>query len=191
VGNGDYSLALLSDASGQVVVNTLVGGDSDPTQAQIAIDASGNVWVLAGPQQLCKMPVYGGLGSVPLDTCYSQSFPGSTGLASINNVRGIALDGAGSLWIGNAGSTTAGNLALPTLTEVSPGLLSNIGAGASDVGFNSASLASGPLLVAVDGSGNVWVLLANSTMTEYVGIATPAITPTALAVKDKKIGKTP
>jgi hypothetical protein len=43
----------------------------------------------------------------------------------------------------------------------------------------------------VDGSGNVWVLLANNTVTEYVGAATPVVTPLALGVQSKKLGAKP
>jgi streptogramin lyase len=104
-------------------------------------------------------------------------------LNSISNSRGIALDGAGALWIGNTGSTNV----QPNLAEIIPSLISND----QFAGYVSSSLSAGPLMVAVDGTGNVWVLLANNTITEYVGIATPAITPIGLAVKNTKIGKTP
>ncbi len=76
----------------------------------------------------------------------------------------------------------------PNLTEVIPADLS---AAQQFAGFISPSLSAGTELVAVDSAGNVWVLLANNTLTEYVGIATPAITPTSLALKNKKIGKMP
>jgi hypothetical protein len=75
----------------------------------------------------------------------------------------------------------------PNLTEVIPADLS----AGYYANFQSSSLSVGPLRVAVDGSGNVWVLLANNTVTEYVGIATPAVTPIALAVKSKKLGAKP
>jgi hypothetical protein len=87
------------------------------------------------------------------------------------------------LWIGNAGEPGGA----PNLTEVVPSQISQF----HYAGFDSASLAAGPVKVQVDGSGNVWVLLANNTLTEYVGLATPAVTPTALAVKLKKLGATP
>jgi len=47
------------------------------------------------------------------------------------------------------------------------------------------------LRVALDGSGNVWVLLADNTVTEYVGVATPVVTPIALGVKNKKLAAKP
>ena len=47
------------------------------------------------------------------------------------------------------------------------------------------------MLLAIDGSGNVWVLLSDNTITEYIGVATPTVTPLALAVKNKKLGAKP
>jgi hypothetical protein len=55
--------------------------------------------------------------------------------------------------------------------------------------FADQSLSNGPLFLAVDGSGNLWVLLNTKTMTEFVGVATPAVTPLASAVKSKKLGE--
>jgi hypothetical protein len=45
--------------------------------------------------------------------------------------------------------------------------------------------------VGIDGSGNVWVLLANHTITEYIGAAAPTANPTALALKNAKLGAKP
>jgi len=55
----------------------------------------------------------------------------------------------------------------------------------------SPSLSAGTVRLAADGSGNLWVLLANGTVTEYVGLATPVVTPIALGVKNKKLAATP
>jgi hypothetical protein len=71
---------------------------------------------------------------------------------------------------------------------IAPGLL----AGSNTPNYLvSSSLSAGPLRVAVDGSGDVWVLLANNTVTEYVGLATPVVTPIALGVKNKKLAAKP
>jgi len=188
--SGVFSIADLSNASGQLVVNTAVGSDTDTTQDQIAVDALGDIWVpVSTTPEICKIPAYGGLGMVQIVTCYAGGplGGGSASLSSIENSRGIALDGAGNLWVGNTG----GGGVSPNLSEIDLSLLSNSNIPNSFAGFNSSSLSAGPVMVAVDGAGNVWVLLSNNTITEYVGIATPAVTPTALAVKNKKIGATP
>jgi hypothetical protein len=57
--------------------------------------------------------------------------------------------------------------------------------------FAATSLSAGPLRVAVDKSGNVWVLLADNTVTEYVVAATPVVTPIALGLKNKKLAAKP
>jgi hypothetical protein len=44
--------------------------------------------------------------------------------------------------------------------------------------------------VAIDGSGNVWMLAQNGVV-EYVGAAAPVVTPTSLAVKNNALGARP
>jgi hypothetical protein len=104
------------------------------------------------------------------------------------NARGIALDGAGVVWVAGQGDRNlAGGTLPPGLLPIVPGSDGAINASP----YVSPSLAAGPLRVAVDGSGNVWVLLADNTVTEYVGAATPVVTPLALGVKNKKLGARP
>jgi hypothetical protein len=43
----------------------------------------------------------------------------------------------------------------------------------------------------VDSAGNVWVLLNNNTVKEFVGVATPVITPLSVGVKENKLGTKP
>jgi hypothetical protein len=57
--------------------------------------------------------------------------------------------------------------------------------------LSASSLSAGTLRAAVDSSGNVWVLLTNNTVTEFVGVATPVETPIALGVKNKKLAAKP
>jgi len=149
---------------------------SDLTQTQIAADKSGDIWTpnASGPS-LSNTTPYPGAGTVEKLDCSSG---GSCPLA---NPRGIAIDGAGVTWTGNAGTST---VAQPNLTEFNPSLNSS-------PGNVSSSLANQPLSVAADISGNVWLLLDNNTITEYVGIAAPAVTPLSLAVKKQKIGAKP
>jgi hypothetical protein len=110
---------------------------------------------------------------------------GSPAFDTIYAPQGVAFDGAGYLWIANAGSTS--NNIAPNVTEIDAGDLGDY----LYAGYESPSLAAGPVRLAVDRAGNVWVLLANQTVTEYVGIATPAVTPIVLGVKNKKLGAKP
>ena len=87
------------------------------------------------------------------------------------------------MWIANAGSTSYG--VQPNVTEIDASDLTQY------VGYQSASLANGPVRLAIDRAGNVWILLADGSMTEYVGLATPVVTPLALGVKNKKLGAKP
>jgi hypothetical protein len=112
---------------------------------------------------------------------------GSPNAFSLYNAEGIALDGAGTVWVASAGGGVS-----PTIPpSVLPIILGGSISVPSPTGYESPSLAAGPLRVGVDGSGNVWVLLANNTVTEYVGVATPVVTPIALGAKNKKLAAEP
>jgi hypothetical protein len=188
------SVADIYDSSGVLDVNLALPGTYNT--AQIAADGSGSVWVPAGigtGPGLCKVPAYGGLGSVFTPTCFgggsAANYGQTTSITSAYSPAGAAVDGSGAVWFGNLGGQGVTPPVQPNVTEIVPGGLSISGSEFAE--FVSSSLSAGPLQVAIDGSGNVWVLLANNTITEYVGVATPAITPLALAVKNNKIGAKP
>ncbi len=179
---GSTGLAELSDASGQLIVNAQISVNGAD---QIAADGSGRVWVPnpIGGDGFCAVQ--------PADTIllYQATCPignlggGSTGFVTIYNPQGVAVDGANYVWIANTGSSSSP----PNLTEIDgPDLAGNYYAG-----YQSSSLSAGTERVAVDRAGNVWVLLANNTITEYVGVATPAVTPIAVGVKNGKLGSKP
>jgi hypothetical protein len=48
-----------------------------------------------------------------------------------------------------------------------------------------------PVGDAVDGSGNVWVVMAANNVIEMVGVATPVVTPLSLGVKNNTLGTRP
>jgi hypothetical protein len=155
------------------------------TETQIAVDASGAVWIPTGLSNAhggaTKIPAYGGIGTTETPGGFT---PGSVTGPFIAS-SGVAIDGSGVVWIGDAGGSAESLVVPPNLGAYNPAL-PNL-----PYGFVSPSLASGPLSVEVDSSGNVWVLLANNTVTEFVGVATPAATPLAAAVKNKKLGAKP
>ncbi len=196
--NGPLIASLLNDTNGQLVTQASV---NSPTliPAQMIADASGNVWTpiytgtptLPSLPWLCKTSAYLGLGGNGSSSCTAGG-PFTSGTAanfwSMLAPNGIALDGAGALWVANTGGTSGSGTVLPNLTEIVP---ADLNAAVQFAGFIAPSLGAGTKAVAVDSAGNVWVLLANNTITEYVGIAIPAVTPASLAVKNKKIGKTP
>jgi hypothetical protein len=99
-------------------------------------------------------------------------------------MRGAAIDGGNFVWVAN--DAASGAVSLPAgLAKLSAS--SNI----AYAYYKAPSLANRALAVAVDSSGNVWVLLDNNTVTEYVGLATPAVTPLSAAVKNNKLGAKP
>jgi hypothetical protein len=93
------------------------------------------------------------------------------------------------IWAGSAGGASQGAggapLTPPNVGGYNPTLPADL------FGYASPSLVNGPVSLAVDGSGNVWVLLSNDTITEFVGVATPAVTPLSVALKNKKLGAEP
>jgi hypothetical protein len=178
----------LSNPSAQPITNVGPGSSG----SQMAADSQGDVWYVnfsgQGPGEVCEVLPFAGKGSTLPPNCTDGGGPSISGTTlNLTAPRGVGLDGAGVLWIASQGGNGNNNAVL------SPGLFP-IESSSTTVGqtlYTSSSLAAGPLRVAVDGSGNVWVLLANNTVTEYVGAATPVVAPLALGVQNKKLGAKP
>jgi hypothetical protein len=186
-GGAGPELAELSNPGGQVITN---GKNFASTTTQFAADASDNLWYGA--------PLIGGLceiksASIPPGlTCNAGGFGGSgpTNSLPLSNTNGVALDGAGVIWAAGAGDPVQGYV--PDLMPFAPSLyVGNNYDGSSPGYFLAPTFSAGPLRVAIDGSGNLWVLLANNTVTEYVGVAAPVVEPIALGVKASKLAAKP
>jgi hypothetical protein len=175
-------LAELANPGGQLIVDT----QNTPLQhwPQMAADGQGNIWaVKVVPSSVCEYKPFDGLGSILNFSCSLVGGNTSTGNAlDTLNPRGLAEDGAGTVWVAGQGGT-----------GISPGVLPLAASGdfSGTLPYDSSSLAAGPLRVAIDGSGNIWVLLANNTVTEYVGAATPVVTPLALGIQTNKLAAKP
>jgi ligand-binding sensor domain-containing protein len=171
------SFAELTNPGGALIVNSQEAQGSPIPQ--FAADGSGNMWgVFAGDggfNSVCKVPPYGGLGTILVATCYEGGISGSNVQFSADS-QGIAFDGAGGVWVATPGGDV-------TLLD---GLGNYGGAHTSPPVPDGLSLRA-----AVDGSGNVWVLLTNNTVVEHISAATPAMTPIALGVKNKKLAAKP
>ncbi len=193
----NLSLAELNNASGQPnYLNPLplTGSPSNfvnttgfTTETQIAIDSSGNAWGAAsqpscGGGYLFKAPAYQGTGTTVNVSSLTGSVPV---LDPFSCSVGVAIDGAGTVWTSNQGGGASSPPTPPNIAGYNPSLPSDT------FSFVSPSLSNGPRYAAVDGSGNVWVLLQNNTMTEFIGVAAPAVTPLSIAVKNKKLGAKP
>jgi sugar lactone lactonase YvrE len=131
------------------------GGLNVPTA--IAIDSSGNIWATntGSTYNGNSVSEFSNTG-VAVSTA-----SGYTG-GGLNGPQGIAIDGSGNVWVANSQS--------PSVTE-----LTNAGNAISpSTGFVASSY---PVSIAIDGSGDVWVPGYTGTVTEFIGAATPVVTP--------------
>jgi sugar lactone lactonase YvrE len=198
-GGISYPLGLAIDATGSVwtvnpVTNTIgkltnsgtaaagspFGGAGLTYPEGLAIDHSGQVWIAShDANAVVAISNSGGVLS------------GATGYVGggISQPNSIAIDGNGAVWVAN-GTGTGGVSAL-----------SNAGIVQSPPpGYLAAGLVY-PNGVAVDASGNLWVTGCGSycsgsggnagSVTQFVGIATPVITPLAVGVAANALGTKP
>ena len=129
-----------------------------------AVDGAGNIWS-GGSGNVTELNKFGGS---------AQTFSGG----GIATPASIAIAGDGSVWIANTNSTIS--------TLANNGTAMSPAAGYSGGGMNS------PTGLAIDGSGNVWVAnTGDSSLTEFVGAASPIVTPLAVAVKNNNQGGRP
>jgi uncharacterized protein YejL (UPF0352 family) len=186
VGVANASFAEVTNPGGQFIVNESYSVGT--VLPEIAADNEGNFWAVVGvADAICHIPPYNGPGS-------GQNLGNNLCRNDVNsltlpffNARGVALDGSATAWVASQGGGNSGQVALPGVLPLSPPTFTP-----NTTGYLvSTSLAPGPLRVAVDGSGNVWVLVVNNTVTEYVGAATPVVTPIALGLKNQKLGAKP
>ncbi len=109
---------------------------------------------------------------------------GATAIATnTGSPIGVVVDGANTVWISNQSANGAGAGGIvqynDSLTRISPSYF--LGAGLTPSGL-------GP--IAADPSGNVWTS-GGTTLYEYVGIATPTVTPLVAAKTAKTTGTKP
>ncbi len=90
------------------------------------------------------------------------------------------IDGAGHVFVLNMGS-------LPSFVELNnDGTQISPANGYFDTSVNETNG------IAVDGSGNLWISnYLNSSLTEFVGMATPVVTPIAAGVANNTLGTRP
>ena len=140
----------------------------------LAIDAAGNVW--ASNQ--------GGNGSISEFDSSGNPLSGSNGFTGggITSPYGIAIDGNGNIWAANYGGN--GNSISEFNSSGAPISGSN--------GYVSGGLLE-PYGVAVDPSGNVWIASDNTSgpLTEFIGLASPVVTPLAAGVEYNQLGARP
>jgi hypothetical protein len=183
---GGPSLGLLTNPAGNLIVSTASIGSENILSVlpYFAADSQGDIWETEFAS-FFKYPPY--TGNADLWTS-SSGFPyqeaGQGG--GVVAPGGVALDGRGAAWVadqGFANSQYPTYLASPELFVAYPG--------GSYQYIPASSFAAGPSSVTIDASGNIWVLLSDNSVTEFVGEATPVVAPVALGLKNNKLATMP
>jgi len=171
---GGLAEAVPSPLPGQPPTVTLFSGGGLNSPYGVAIDGSGNVWATNR----------GGPGSFSEFTSSGTPITGKSGYSGggLDNPYGIAIDGAGNVWAANNGGDS------DSVSEFSSSGTAITGAN----GYVNVEMFS-PYGIATDGSGNVWVASDDNVgpLTEFVGAATPVVTPLAAGATYKQLGTRP
>jgi hypothetical protein len=172
--SGSLAEAVPSALPGQPPTVTLYTGGGLNAPYGVAIDATGNVWATNR----------GGPGSVSEFTSKGTPITGKSGYSGggLDNPYGIAIDGAGNVWAANNGGDS------DSVSEISSG-----GTAISGANGYVNQLMFSPFGIAVDGSGNVWVTSDDDVgpLTEFVGVATPVVTPISAGTTYTELGTRP
>ncbi|MEQ5838511.1 NHL repeat-containing protein [Paraburkholderia acidicola] len=203
--NGPFGVAV--DASGNVyvtdsnnneirkitpagVVTTLAGsgaaGSADGTGAAasfsnpngVAVDASGNVYVADSGNNKIRKITQAGVVTTLAGAGAAGSADGSGAAASFSFPGGVALDGAGNLYVAD---TSNNEIRKITPAGVVTTLAGSAASGSTDSTGSAASF-NGPFGVSVDASSNIYVADSNNNVIRKI---TPAGVVTTLAGSTK------
>jgi uncharacterized protein YjiK len=175
-----YTIRKVVVATG--VVTTLAGtagmsGSSDGTGAAarfnrpwgVAVDSAGNLYVAdTDNYTLRQVVVATGVVTTLAGTAgMSGSSDGTGAAARFSGPEGVAVDGAGNLYVADTGNQTLRQVVVAT--GVVTTLAGSVGMTGSSDGTGSAALFKYPEGVAVDGAGNLYVAdFGNSTIRKIV-----------------------
>ncbi len=149
---------------GNIVVTWKNGSDSsNPSEATgpqsytTASDGHSNIWLTTNTEPATLNEVVSG-------STTSTPISGSGG--GMNEPYKLVVDGGNTVWLANNGANTVSAYS----STSSAWLATN--------GFSTGA-AGGPgaVVIAVDGSGNVWTGNADGSVTQLLGLATPTATP--------------
>jgi hypothetical protein len=152
------SVSKLSNSGSAISPSAGYTGGGVGAPYAIAVDHSGNIWTANGGDRLAELSNSGVAISPP---------GGYTGGGNFVRPGGIAIDGSGNAWAtgnGVAEFSSSGAAISPSTGYLADGM-------------------SLPVGIAIDGSGDVWITNSfyeqggRSSVTEFIGAATPVITP--------------
>jgi sugar lactone lactonase YvrE len=155
------------------VVGTLAGtagntGSADDTgtaatfnyPSGVAVDGSGNIYVADSSNNTIRMVTPAGVVTTPAGTAGTYgSADGTGGAAQFYNPMGVAVDGSGNVYVGDANNNAIRQITPDAVVTTLAGIPG--GLGHAD-GTASAAQFLGPTSVAVDSSGNCYVADFNS-----------------------------
>jgi streptogramin lyase len=181
------------------------------TSTLVAFDVTGDAWVSAA---LCCTPGQPQLGFTNVAKVSSSGMQisppgGYPNCTSINrpppapstlcigwNPNPFAVDGAGNVW-GEAvwenlfrGQSQSISLAISELSNTGTNLSGSNGLTGGANWILSSFSHSSPGFLAIDGGGNVWVISGGGAL-EFIGAATPVVTPFSVGVKNRTLGARP
>ena len=168
----------ITELSNSGVVLSPIGGYTDGgiLIGDIAIDGTGNVWVTDDLAQVSK---FSKTGSASLGSPFT--------IPNLGQAVGIAIDGASNVWFADGENQSSINIRE----------LSDSGAAISPISgysYTGGGL-SKAIVLALDGSGDIWTTSKSVgnviTVTEFIGAATPVVTPIAVGVKNETLGTRP
>jgi streptogramin lyase len=164
--NNNQTLARLDGNGSQTTTAGTAAASS--TRAGIAFDNNGDVWSASSTNGLLEYSVTGAHITVSGSSAAGVSAPTS-----------VAVDGAGQIWVANAGNKSVSVLS------------SNGGAVSPSTGLQPGTL-NAPTGLAIDSAGSVWVTNSGSnTMTKIIGAAAPVVSPTVTGAANNQLGVRP
>jgi hypothetical protein len=163
------------------------GGLSSP--GAVAIDGSGSVWVANSVYSATTSTFSSNIaklnGSTGAAISPSTGYTGASGTPT-----SIAIDGLGNVWTASYTSVFNGTTYVysSNLFNLNGGTGAALSPSTGYTGGNSNQFQS----IAIDGSGNLWSANFDSnTLTEFIGIAAPVVTPIAAGVANSTLGSRP
>jgi len=162
-----------------VALNTPTGVAADDMGNLYISDLCNNVVERVNPAREIAIVAgkLGGGGTVPSPT------PQPATSAQLNNPEGVAVDGAGNLYIAdkNATSTSSMILQVTGLSTSNPQLVSVAGGGTTAPSATAAAATNvalpGSAGVAVDGAGDIYIADDNTSVDKVIAIPMPLVFP--------------